>query len=52
MLLNANPLDNIDNAFLREGVMLRGKWFPEDQLQKNLEAAVRAVKDAGSRDHK
>lgn len=42
VLLNANPLDNVDNIFLREGVLLRGKWLPEDDLQKNLVAAVRA----------
>ena len=42
VLLNANPLDNVDNIFLPEGVVLRGKWFPEDDLQKNLAADARA----------
>jgi len=41
ILLNANPLENVDNLFLQEGVMLRGKWFTEDQLQKRLTAAVK-----------
>jgi len=52
VLLNANPLDNVNNVFLQEGVMLRGKWLPENQLQKNLESAVRTSKDAVPNDHK
>ncbi|HLH09588.1 MAG TPA: amidohydrolase family protein [Terriglobales bacterium] len=44
VLLNANPLDNIDNISLQEGVMLRGHWFPEDELQKNLRTALKASK--------
>jgi hypothetical protein len=48
VLLNANPLENINNAFLQEGVMLHGRWFPEDVLQKNLIAAVKASNAANS----
>lgn len=36
VLLSANPLDDVDNAFRQEGVMLHGKWFPESQLQSRL----------------
>jgi imidazolonepropionase-like amidohydrolase len=39
LLLNANPLDDIDNTFQQEGVMLRGQWFVKDALQRQLKAA-------------
>jgi imidazolonepropionase-like amidohydrolase len=48
VLLNANPLDNIDNAFALEGVMLHGTWFPEDVLQQNLGAAFEQSKRSES----
>jgi len=36
VLLNANPLDDVENAFRQEGVMLHGRWFPESELQSTL----------------
>jgi imidazolonepropionase-like amidohydrolase len=33
LLLAANPLDDVANANLRVGVMLRGRWLPESELQ-------------------
>ena len=36
VLLNANPFDDVQNAFRQDGVMLHGKWFPESDLQSNL----------------
>ena len=36
LLLSANPLDNAGNVSKRVGVMLRGNWLPEEQLQENL----------------
>lgn len=42
VVLNANPLDNVDNIFLQDGVLLRGRWFSEDDLHKNLMSAVQA----------
>ena len=36
VLLSANPLDDVENAFRQEGVMLHGKWFPESELQSVL----------------
>lgn len=48
ILLTADPLENVNNVSLRDGVMLHGKWFPEDQLQKDLTAAVKASKEATS----
>jgi imidazolonepropionase-like amidohydrolase len=40
VLLNANPLHNIDNTFAQGGVMLHGRWFTKSVLQKNLELAA------------
>ncbi|MBV9085456.1 MAG: amidohydrolase family protein [Acidobacteriaceae bacterium] len=48
VLLNANPLENVDNIFLQEGVMLGGNWLTEDELQKNLAVAVQRSKAAVS----
>ena len=42
LLLNADPLENVDNTFQQEGVMLRGKWFSKDELQRDLVLAVKA----------
>lgn len=36
ILLDANPLDNVGNIQERVGVMLRGRWLAEDQLQAML----------------
>ena len=36
VLLNANPLDDVDNAFRQEGLMLRGTWYSEAWLQAQL----------------
>ena len=36
LLLNANPLEDVHNATKRVGVMVRGKWFPEEELQEKL----------------
>lgn len=41
LLLNANPLENVDNVFMREGVMLHGAWIPEDVLQAELAEALK-----------
>ncbi len=39
VLLDANPLDDVDNVFRQDGVMLRGRWFPEAELQLLLTRA-------------
>ena len=36
ILLNANPLENVRNISQRTGVMLRGKWLPEEEIQRKL----------------
>jgi len=40
VLLDANPLDDVDNIFRQDGVMLRGRWFPEADLQSRLAAGT------------
>jgi imidazolonepropionase-like amidohydrolase len=36
LLLTANPLLNVQNLQKRVGVMLRGRWMPEVELQEHL----------------
>jgi imidazolonepropionase-like amidohydrolase/pimeloyl-ACP methyl ester carboxylesterase len=38
LLLEENPLDNVSNVAKRLGVMVRGKWYPQAELQARLEA--------------
>jgi imidazolonepropionase-like amidohydrolase len=38
ILLEGNPLDDVSLTTHRAGVMLRGHWFPEEQLQQMLAA--------------
>jgi imidazolonepropionase-like amidohydrolase len=43
LLLEANPLENVSNASRRVGVMVRGRWVPEMEIQNRLKqiAAMR-----------
>jgi hypothetical protein len=43
LLLKANPLANVHNVSRRAGVMLRGRWLPEGELQNRLAAVARAI---------
>jgi imidazolonepropionase-like amidohydrolase len=36
VLLDANPLSSLDNVTRRAGVMVRGRWLPEADIQKRL----------------
>ena len=36
LLLNTNPLDDLANVADRSGVMVRGRWMPEDIIQRGL----------------
>lgn len=47
VLLDADPLANVDNVFRQDGVMLHGHWFTEDTLQSDLQRALRASKLSG-----
>ena len=46
ILLNANPLDNIEATKNRAGVMLKGKWYSQEELNRWLDEI--APKIAGS----
>jgi imidazolonepropionase-like amidohydrolase len=37
VLLNANPLDDVANTERRSGVMVGGRWFTENDLQRMLD---------------
>jgi imidazolonepropionase-like amidohydrolase len=37
ILTTANPLEDVRNVSGRAGVMVRGRWLPEDDLQASLE---------------
>jgi imidazolonepropionase-like amidohydrolase len=37
ILLDANPLDDIANTTKRAGVMLKGKWYPQAEMNKWLD---------------
>lgn len=37
LLLTANPCEDVRNAQKRVGVVLRGRWMPEDELHAELE---------------
>lgn len=42
VLLTANPLADVRHAALRAGVVLNGRWFPEAELQAELERRAQA----------
>lgn len=37
VLLTANPLDDVANVALRAGVVVNGRWVPEEEIQRRLE---------------
>ena len=34
LLLNSNPLDNIENLQNKNGLMVRGIWLSEEEIKK------------------
>jgi hypothetical protein len=36
VLLNADPLLDVSNVFRQDGVLLHGRWYSEDELQRRL----------------
>jgi len=44
ILLDHNPLDDVANVQARAGVIVRGRWLAEDQLQSMLAALVESDK--------
>jgi cytosine/adenosine deaminase-related metal-dependent hydrolase len=49
LLLDASPLTDVRNVNRRVGVLLRGRWLPESELQLRLESVARAVTNTGRR---
>ncbi|MCH8815907.1 MAG: amidohydrolase family protein [Chloroflexi bacterium] len=46
ILVDENPLENVGSVGSRSGVMVRGQWFPEAELQSMLEDVATAAHDA------
>lgn len=44
ILLDANPLASVANVQRRAGVMVRGRWLPESEIQKRLAAIAASVR--------
>jgi imidazolonepropionase-like amidohydrolase len=42
LLLNTNPLDNVSNVHSKKGVMVRGIWLSEQDLEK-LTASIKSI---------
>lgn len=42
ILLTANPLEDVANVKRRAGVMVRGRWLPESEIQARLEQIAAA----------
>ena len=37
ILLNGNPLEDVSNISRRSGVMVRGRWLSEEEIQQRLQ---------------
>ena len=48
ILLDANPLENIDNSTKIAGVMINGKWMSRADLDKRLDEIAKET-GSGSR---
>ena len=51
VLLEANPLEDISNTEKRAGVMLKGKYFTQSELDKWLDEIAPKLQKGGS-EHK
>lgn len=50
ILTTANPLDEVRNVSRRAGVMVHGRWLPEEELQASLKRLAAAYeRDASPR---
>jgi imidazolonepropionase-like amidohydrolase len=43
ILLDADPLSDIRNTTRRAGVMLRGRWLPQEEIERRLAEVAVAV---------
>jgi imidazolonepropionase-like amidohydrolase len=48
VLLEANPLQNVANFAKRSGVMVRGRWLAEKEIQERLEKIAASSTSAGN----
>ena len=46
ILAKGNPLDDITNVGKQAGVMLRGRWIPEEEIEATLDAIARAAAES------
>jgi hypothetical protein len=44
ILFDGNPLKDVANVAKRAGVMLRGRWLPESELVRMLDAIAASYK--------
>jgi imidazolonepropionase-like amidohydrolase len=44
VLLDANPLQDIANIWKQSGVMVRGRWLPQSEIQQRLDAISTEVR--------
>jgi imidazolonepropionase-like amidohydrolase len=44
ILMNSNPLENVKNVQNRAGVIVRGQWLPEEEIQQRLNAIAEKYK--------
>jgi len=49
ILINGDPLKDILNVANRAGVMVRGRWLPEGEIQKKLESIAASYSKGASR---
>ena len=47
ILVNGNPLKDLSNVARRSGVMVRGRWLSEDEIQKRLESIAQSNRPKG-----
>lgn len=52
ILLNANPLENISATESRAGVMLKGKWHRQEELNVWLDQAAQSISTSFKEQHK
>jgi imidazolonepropionase-like amidohydrolase len=52
LLLNANPLEDISATENRAGVMLKGKFYTQEAMNKWLDAAAEKMHNAAPEEHK
>jgi imidazolonepropionase-like amidohydrolase len=49
VLLNANPLETLENVSQQAGVMVRGRWLPEEEIKSRLEKIASSNGNASGR---